>query len=174
MKTAFESGLFSYNSVCFLRGFCRRAAPEKAVREETSRQHWTEIYRRERFFEKMKRFPSVKKNSDFQRAYQTGRSYASSALVMYVCENGCRHNRLGVSCSKKIGNSIVRHTFARKMREIFRLNDFRVKQGLDIIIVIRGKANYCTYQQIEQQYLNLLNRHHILIKDTEEKQKPTV
>lgn len=68
----------------------------------------------------------------------------------------------------------MRHTFARKMREIFRLNDFRVKQGLDIIIVIRGKANYCTYQQIEQQYLNLLNRHHILIKDTEEKQKPTV
>ena len=174
MKTAFESGLFSYNSVCFPRGFCRRAAPEKAVWEETSRQHWTEIYRRERFFEKMKRFPSVKKNSDFQRAYQTGRSYASSALVMYVCENGCRHNRLGVSCSKKIGNSVVRHTFARKMREIFRLNDFRVKQGLDIIIVIRGKANYCTYQQIEQQYLNLLNRHHILIKDTEEKQKPTV
>lgn len=122
----------------------------------------------------MKRFPSVKKNSDFQRAYQTGRSYASSALVMYVCENGCRHNRLGVSCSKKVGNSVVRHTFARKMREIFRLNDFRVKQGLDIIIVIRGKANYCTYQQIEQQYLSLLNRHHILIKDTEEKQKPTV
>ena len=174
MKTAFESGLFSYNSVCFPRGFCGRAAPENAVREETSRQHWTEIHRRKRFFEKMKRFPSVKKNSDFQRAYQTGRSYASSALVMYVCENGCRHNRLGVSCSKKIGNSVVRHTFARKMREIFRLNDFRVKQGLDIIIVIRGKANYCTYQQIEQQYLNLLNRHHILIKDTEEKQKPTV
>lgn len=174
MKTAFESGLFSYNSVCFPMGFCGRAAPEKTDREETSRQHWTEIHRRERFFEKMKRFPSVKKNSDFQRAYQTGRSYASSALVMYVCENGCRHNRLGVSCSKKIGNSVVRHTFARKMREIFRLNDFRVKQGLDIIIVIRGKANYCTYQQIEQQYLNLLNRHHILIKDTEEKQKPTV
>lgn len=174
MKTAFESGLFSYNSVCFPRGFCGRAAPENVVREETSRQHWTEIHRRERFFEKMKRFPSVKKNSDFQRAYQTGRSYASSALVMYVCENGCRYNRLGVSCSKKIGNSVVRHTFARKMREIFRLNDFRVKQGLDIIIVIRGKANYCTYQQIEQQYLNLLNRHHILIKDTEEKQKPTV
>ena len=174
MKTAFESGLFSYNSVCFPRGFCGRAVPESTVREETSRQHWTEIHRRERFFEKMKRFPSVKKNSDFQRAYQTGRSYASSALVMYVCENGWRHNRLGVSCSKKIGNSVVRHTFARKMREIFRLNYFRVKQGLDIIIVIRGKANYCTYQQIEQQYLNLLNRHHILIKDTEEKQKPTV
>ncbi|HCS66965.1 MAG TPA: ribonuclease P protein component [Oribacterium sp.] len=115
----------------------------------------------------MKRFPSVKKNSEFQRAYQTGRSFASSALVMYVCKNEAKHNRLGVSCSKKIGNSVVRHTFARKMREIFRLNDFRVKQGFDIIVVIRGGANDCTYQQIEAQYLNLLNRHHIILKDAE-------
>ena len=65
-----------------------------------------------------------------------------------------------------------RASFARKMREIFRLNDFRVKQGLDIIIVIRGKANYCTYQQIEEQYLNLLNRHHIFMKDAEAQKTP--
>ena len=115
----------------------------------------------------MKRFPSVKKNSEFQKIYQGGRSLASSALVMYVAENGSRRNRLGISCSKKIGNSVVRHTFARKMREIFRLNNFRTKQGLDIVVVIRGKANYCTYRQLEKQYLNLLNRHHIFIKDTE-------
>lgn len=115
----------------------------------------------------MKRFPSVKKNSEFQKIYQSGRSLASSALVMYVAENGSRQNRLGISCSKKIGNSVVRHTFARKMREIFRLNNFRTKQGVDIVVVIRGKANYCTYQQLEKQYLNLLNRHHIFIKDTE-------
>ncbi len=115
----------------------------------------------------MKRFPSVKKNSEFQKIYQSGRSLASSALVMYVAENESGRNRLGISCSKKIGNSVVRHTFARKMREIFRLNNFRTKQGVDIVVVIRGKANYCTYQQLEKQYLNLLNRHHIFIKDTE-------
>ena len=82
---------------------------------------------------------------------------------MYIIENGLDHNRIGISCSKKIGNSVVRHTFARKMREIFRLNDNIVKKGLDIVIVIRFKANFCDYNQLESQYLNLLNRHHILV-----------
>ena len=111
----------------------------------------------------MKRFPSIKKNKDFQIAYKNGKSHATGALVMYIIENGLDHNRIGISCSKKIGNSVVRHTFARKMREIFRLNDSKVKKGLDIVIVIRFKANFCNYNQLESQYLNLLNRHHILV-----------
>lgn len=111
----------------------------------------------------MKRFPSIKKNKDFQIAYKNGTSHATGALVMYIIENGLDHNRIGISCSKKIGNSVVRHTFARKMREIFRLNNNKVKKGLDIVIVIRFKANFCDYNQLESQYLNLLNRHHILI-----------
>ncbi|WP_029201228.1 ribonuclease P protein component [Oribacterium sp. NK2B42] len=111
----------------------------------------------------MKRFPSIKKNKDFQTAYKNGTSHATGALVMYIIENGLDHNRIGISCSKKIGNSVVRHTFARKMREIFRLNDNKVKKGLDIVIVIRFKANFCDYNQLESQYLNLLNRHHILV-----------
>ncbi|SFG72334.1 ribonuclease P protein component [Oribacterium sp. WCC10] len=111
----------------------------------------------------MRKFPSIKKNKDFQIAYKKGKSHASSAMVMYVMENNLSYNRLGVSCSKKIGNSVVRHTFARKMREIFRLNSDIVKKGLDIIVVIRFKANYCDYGQLELQYKNLLDRHHILL-----------
>ncbi|MBE6005089.1 MAG: ribonuclease P protein component [Lachnospiraceae bacterium] len=111
----------------------------------------------------MKRFPSIKKNKDFQITYKNGRSHATGALVMYVIENNLSYNRIGISCSKKIGNSVVRHTFARKMREIFRLNDHKIKKGLDIIVVIRFKANYCDYSQLDLQFNNLLDRHHILL-----------
>ncbi len=108
-------------------------------------------------------FPSIKKNKDFQIAYRQGKSHASGALVMYVIDNGLDHNRIGISCSKKVGNSVVRHTFARKMREIFRLNDHKVVQGKDIVVVIRFNANFCNYHQLELQFLNLLDRHHILL-----------
>ncbi len=111
----------------------------------------------------MKRFPSIKKNKDFQITYKNGRSHATGAFVMYVIENNLSYNRIGISCSKKIGNSVVRHTFARKMREIFRLNDHKIKKGLDIIVVIRFKANYCDYSQLDLQFNNLLDRHHILL-----------
>ena len=49
----------------------------------------------------MKRFPSIKKNSDFQNIYRNGKSYANRLLVMYVMRNGEESNQLGISVSKK-------------------------------------------------------------------------
>mgnify|MGYP000570926399 FL=1 len=51
----------------------------------------------------MKRFPSIKKNSDFQNIYRNGKSYANRLLVMYVMRNGEESNQLGISVSKKVG-----------------------------------------------------------------------
>lgn len=41
----------------------------------------------------MKRFPSIKKNSDFQNIYRNGKSYANRLLVMYVMRNGEESNQ---------------------------------------------------------------------------------
>ena len=51
---------------------------------------------------------SLKKNKDFQLTYKKGKSYANRYLVMYVRKNGTSSNRLGLSVSKKVGNSVVR------------------------------------------------------------------
>ena len=51
---------------------------------------------------------SLKKYSDFKNVYDFGRSKANKYLVMYVCENQLSMNRLGISVSKKVGNSVVR------------------------------------------------------------------
>ena len=60
---------------------------------------------------------SLKKNQDFQSVYRNGKSYANRLLVMYVLENNLDKNRLGISVSKKVGNSVVRHhvTSQRKL-----------------------------------------------------------
>ena len=65
----------------------------------------------------MKFSESLKKNNDFQIVYKSGRSYANKYLVMYVKENGLDKNRLGISVSKKVGNSVVRHHLTRLIRE---------------------------------------------------------
>jgi hypothetical protein len=67
---------------------------------------------------RMKRFPSVRKNREFQDIYKHGTSYANRLLVMYVMESGEDGNRIGISVSRKVGNSIVRHhikTFERNI-----------------------------------------------------------
>ena len=69
----------------------------------------------------MKRFPSIKKNRDFQRIYRNGRSYANRLLVMVVEKTEDEKVHIGISVSKKVGNSVVRHHLTRSIREIFRL-----------------------------------------------------
>ena len=58
---------------------------------------------------KMKDYTSLKKNIDFQKVYKEGKSKANKYLVMYVLPNDLGINRLGISVSKKVGNSVVRH-----------------------------------------------------------------
>ena len=110
----------------------------------------------------MKRFPSIKKNSDFQNIYRNGKSYANRLLVMYVMRNGGESNQLGISVSKKVGNSVVRHHIARLMREIFRLNNEKIETGLNIIVVARTAAAASDYKHLEGAYMHLCGLHHIL------------
>ena len=110
----------------------------------------------------MKRFPSIKKNSEFQQIYRKGSSFANRLLVMYVTENDGDTNHIGISVSKKVGNSVVRHRITRLIREIFRLNNHRIKAGLNIIVVARGAAKQSDYRHLEGAYMHLCGLHHIL------------
>ena len=62
---------------------------------------------------KYKDFETLKSNEDFKRVYTKRKSYANRELIMYIAKNGTDTKRLGVSVSKKVGNSIVRHRLAR-------------------------------------------------------------
>ena len=104
----------------------------------------------------MKRFPSIKKNSDFQTIYRTAKSYANRQLVMYVTQS-----RIGISVSKKVGNSVVRHHLARLVRESFRLNRDTLEEGLDIIVVARAAAKDSDYKTIERAFMHLCGLHNI-------------
>lgn len=96
----------------------------------------------------MKRFPSIKKNSDFQTIYRTAKSYANRQLVMYVRKTDGGQSRIGISVSKKVGNSVVRHHLARLVRESFRLNRDTLEEGLDIIVVARAAAKTQIIRQL--------------------------
>lgn len=111
----------------------------------------------------MKHFNSIKKNADFQKVYRTGKSYANKLLIMYVMKTGEeRAARIGISVSKKVGNSVVRHHVTRLVRESFRLNQDQIKTGLDIVVVARAAAKEAEFKKIESAYLHLCGLHNIL------------
>lgn len=104
----------------------------------------------------------LKKNHQFQSVYKNGRSYANKYLVMYIRENGTDGNRIGISVSKKVGNSVVRHRVTRLVREGYRLQEAMFNSGLDIVIVARMNAAAVGYKEIEKALLHLGKLHHII------------
>ena len=110
----------------------------------------------------MKFSESLKKNSDFQKVYRQGKSYANRYLVMYVLENHTEGNRLGISVSKKVGNSVIRHHLTRLIRESYRLHEDMFNNGLDIVVIARGKARDASFHQISSALKHLGGLHKII------------
>ncbi|MCI5639795.1 MAG: ribonuclease P protein component [Lachnospiraceae bacterium] len=109
-------------------------------------------------------FESIKKNSNFLKVYRQGKSYANKYLVMYVLETGMDKNRYGITVSKKVGNSVVRHRITRLIRESIRLNETNLEKGYDIVIVARNTAKDRKYLEIESAVLHLSKLHHIMVR----------
>ncbi len=109
----------------------------------------------------MKFSESLKKNRDFQNVYRRGKSYGNKYLVMYLLPNQTESNRIGISVSKKVGNSIVRHHLTRLIRESYRLHEENFQCGYDMVVVARTAAKDRTYHEIESALIHLGKLHNI-------------
>ena len=105
---------------------------------------------------------SLKKNREFQKVYRLGKSYANKYLVMYILENHTERNRIGISVSKKVGNSVIRHHLTRLIREGYRLQEDMFNSGLDIVVIARGTARDASFHQISSALKHLGGLHKII------------
>ncbi|MCI8513325.1 MAG: ribonuclease P protein component [Lachnospiraceae bacterium] len=123
----------------------------------------------------MSQFHSLRKNSDFSKVFSCKKSYANRMLIMYTRKNPenaeAGLNRVGISVSKKVGNSVIRHRVKRVIREIFRLNDAIFSKGLDIVIIARVEAKKAGYQELESAVMHLCRLHGMISRREELREK---
>lgn len=112
---------------------------------------------------------SLKNNKDFQIVYRTGRSYANRFLVMHIRKNDLGRNRLGISVSKKVGNSVVRHHLTRLIRESYRLQEEYFLCGYDIVVVVRVNAKNSSFADMKSALIHLGKLHKIYISEKEDR-----
>lgn len=110
----------------------------------------------------MKSSKSMKSNTNFRNVYQNGKSYANTYLIMYVLKNETEENRIGISVSKKVGNSVIRHRITRLIRESYRLSEDMFNSGLDIVVIARVGARGKNFDDINSALLHLSKMHKIL------------
>ena len=88
----------------------------------------------------MNKLNSLKNSRDFSQVYNHKESLANKYLVMYILPNDQMYSRIGISVSKKVGNSVVRHRIKRLIKESYRLNMNQIKKGYDFVVVARYSA----------------------------------
>ena len=104
---------------------------------------------------------SLKNTQQFNNVYKSGKYYANKYLVMYVLKNDLPYNRIGISVSKKVGNSVVRHRLTRLVRESYRLHEDIFNSGLDIVVVVRVNAKEIDYHKMESALLHVSKLHKV-------------
>ena len=109
----------------------------------------------------MKNINSLKNSSEFKRVYEGGKSFATNDLIMYVLPCG-GETRLGISVSKKVGNSVIRHRVTRLIRESFIACKEEIREGYFIVVIARPRAKEKKQQQIEFPFRTLLRRHKLV------------
>lgn len=107
----------------------------------------------------------IKKNYDFRVVYNKGKTFSNKLLIMYIYKNkkNVDINRLGISISKKVGKSVIRNKIRRLIYEVYRLNLYKLKNGYDIVFIVRMAAKDKIYSEIENSINNLFNKSLILL-----------
>ncbi|NLS45259.1 MAG: ribonuclease P protein component [Firmicutes bacterium] len=104
----------------------------------------------------------LRKNEEFRRVFDSGKSFVGRNLVIYTYENGFSYNRVGVTVSRKFGGAVERNQLKRILREAWRNQKGKLQKGFDLVIVPRMKAKAASFQEISRELQQLLERSDIL------------
>jgi ribonuclease P protein component len=105
----------------------------------------------------MNRAYSLRRN-DFQRVWDSGKSWSHPLLILRVAANGKPSNRFGFVAGKKIGKAVQRNRTKRWMREAIRHRLAAINPGWDMILISRAGAEQAGFKDIDAAVESILKR----------------
>ena len=112
----------------------------------------------------MKRAVTLKENYEFRRLYQKGASAVGGGMVLY-----CRKNRLLTgtlpdltAAGRRVAEERSLSVMGERLREVYRLNSGRLRQGYDMILVARGRTLTASWKELNDTFLRLCRKLELL------------
>ena len=116
----------------------------------------------------MKHTVALKQNHEFRRLYSKGKNAASPYFAVYCRRTGRPYSRLGLTTGVKLGNAVKRNRVRRRMRELYRTNESKLRPGYDIVMVARTRAIFARYSDLESSFLRLMKKLELTLPREEE------
>lgn len=115
----------------------------------------------------------LRKNSDFQRVRQQGRSVASRLLIVAWTPNTVSHIRVGFVVSKRISKRAVRRNYSKRLlSEAIRSYLPELSGSWDVVITARSPIVDAHLRDITQDIGILLRRARLLTPASAPQQTP--
>ena len=112
----------------------------------------------------MKHTVPLKKNHEFRRLYNKGKSAVSPYFAVYCRKTGRPENRLGITTGVQLGNAVKRNRARRRIRELYRTHEQGVPTGYDIVVVARTRAIYGRYAEMDRCFGQLTRKLGLTVK----------
>ncbi|MCH4178422.1 MAG: ribonuclease P protein component [Megasphaera sp.] len=105
------------------------------------------------------------KNREYQLVYHRGKSVVNRMAVLYVLPRiPGKSSRIGFVTGKKIGCAVERNRCRRLMKEVYRLHQHELADGLYLVLIGRSSLKYADYGQAEKSILQLFRRANVFKK----------
>jgi ribonuclease P protein component len=100
----------------------------------------------------------ILKRDVFRRVYEEGRKLQFSYFTAFVLPKKTPQPRIGITTTRKTGNSVQRNRARRLVREAFRKNKWLVPHGVDIVINVKQALVGAVYTEFENEFITFLQR----------------
>lgn len=81
----------------------------------------------------------LREAADFQRLYGLGQRAGDDYLLIFAAVSSLQVTRIGLSVSRRHGNAVRRNRLKRLLREAFRLRQWQLPVGLDLVVIPRQR-----------------------------------
>ena len=98
----------------------------------------------------------IVKRAEFINLKLHGTRYSTQHFIVILKQNRRDITRLGITVSKRVGNSVERNRIKRSIREFFRLSKQRIPKGYDIMIIALEESNKLTFLKVQEELGGLL------------------
>ena len=98
----------------------------------------------------------VRRGSEYKAIYAGGKRVRLRSATLFLMPAGGGDSRLGITVTRRIGNSVVRNRLKRRVREIFRRHRGSIRKDLLIVINVAPPAVSMPFAEFEREVLGAL------------------
>ncbi len=102
---------------------------------------------------RFRRADRIIRRPDFVRIQRTGLRYKTSGMTITWLPAKTDRTRIGITVSKKVGNSPIRSRVKRWIREVFRTHKSHWPAGIDFVVIARPSLAGADLERVRHDML---------------------